>query len=106
MNSKFQPCINIANRVKEISSYTGRPFVVVFDGKYIGLRDEIERKTIGVHLIAENGFERFVFWLGRFKQSLLIQSYRDNGIRVDYEVWARAIDFIKQIYGYHIAFKV
>lgn len=106
MNSKFQPCINLANRVKEISSYTGRSFVVVFDGKYIGLRDEKERKTIGVHLIAENGFERFAFWLGRFKQSLLLQSYRNNGIRVDLEEWSRAIDFINQIYGYQIVLKL
>ena len=106
MNSKFQPVINIANRVKEISSYTGRSYVVVFDGKYIGLRDEHERKTIGVHLIAENGFDRFVFWLGRFKQSLLIQSYRDNGIKVDLEEWSRALDFIKQVYGYHIVIKL
>ena len=106
MNSKFQPFINIANRVKEISSYTGRTFVVVFDGKYIGLRDEKERKTIGVHLISENGFERFVFWLGRFKSSILIQSYRNNGIHVDYDEWARAIGFIKDVYGYHIVLKI
>ena len=106
MNSKFQPVINIANRVKEISSYTGRSYVVVFNGKYIGLRDEKDRITIGVHLIAENGFERFVFWLDRFKRSLLIQSYRDNGIKVDLDEWSRAIDFIKQIYGYHIVLKI
>lgn len=106
MNSKFQPCINLANRVKEISSYTGRCFTVVFDGKYIGLRDEKERKTIGIHPIAENGFERFAFWLGRFKRSILIQSYRNNGIHVDYDEWSRAISFIKQVYGYHIVIKL
>lgn len=106
MNSKFQPFINISNRIKEICNYTGRSYVVVFDGKYIGLRDETERKTIGIYPIAENGFERFVYFLGRLKQSLLIQSYRDNDIRVDYDAWSKAVDYIKEIYGYNIVVKV
>lgn len=106
MNSKFQPFINIANRVKEISNYTGRGYVVVFDGKYIGLRDETEKKTIGIYLISENGFERFVYFIGRLKQALLLQSYRDNGIRVDLDDWSKAVDFIKETYGYNIVVKL
>lgn len=105
-NSKFQPFINIANRVKEISSFTGRSFVVVFDGKYVGLRDEKDKKTIGVYPIAEHGFERFVYFIGRLKQSFLILSYRDNGIKVDYDDVVKAIHTLKDVYGYVPVLKI
>lgn len=105
-NSKFQPFINIANRVKEITSYTGRSFVVVFDGRYVGLLDEKDRKTIGIYPIAEHGFERFVYFIGRLKSAFLIMSYRDNGIKVEYDAWSKSIQFLKDTYGYVPVIKI
>lgn len=105
-NNKFNPINSIAMRLHEVRSFTGRQISFICNGVDVSLYDFQDRKCIFKAKVRDNGFEQLLGFLLRFKRSVLIQSYRDSGVKVDLVEWSRSINFLKDIYGYYIAIKV
>lgn len=106
MNMHLHTIKSISQRLNECRSFTGRNYSMIMDGVNIGMYDPYERKMLRAFHINPDGIMRFVFFVQRFKRSVVLLHSKDCGNSVNFEEWVRAKDFIKELYGYHVAFRV
>ena len=106
MNQHLHTIKSISQRLNECRSFTGREFSMIMDGSNIGLYDPRERKMLRAFKIQNDGILTFVFFIQRFKRSILVLYNKDSGNHVDFDEWVKAKELIKELYGYHVAFHV